>query len=113
MSTDRVKYVSVSSKEAQMLAMKMSSLAAEGYTCIEVFHSEAFGDFYAFMKLKEEAGITFRGVEECINVGLTSDGQAVKEKLAEGYVIIANYAKQLTLVKRRPSEKIPISPNMR
>ena len=123
MAATKSKYVSVWSKEAPMLALKMSSLAAEGYTVVETMLQPVFaypdgstagGDFYALMKLRDEQ-LKLEEAEDLINVDIAGEGGEISRRIKEGWVIVASFAKVVTMVKRKicTGEKVLISPELR
>jgi hypothetical protein len=120
MASTKAKYIGVWSKDIQLLAAKMSALAADGYTLIETMFQPTYAfpdgstggfDFYAFMKLKED--VSLKDVTELINVDISRDGGEIRKLVSEGWEIVAAFSKNVTMVKRRPAERVLISPELR
>jgi hypothetical protein len=56
---------------------------------------------HAVLKLKENPAVDYRGIEEILNVELTTSGQEVHERILRGWQILAHYTKHVTMIKRR------------
>jgi hypothetical protein len=81
----------------------VNGLAEAGYG-VAHFAVSVDGKLSAMLKLKDDPAASFKAVDGLVNVDITASGDEIKTKLAEGWEIIANYAKAVTMVHRRPKE---------
>jgi hypothetical protein len=107
MTFEKLKYRVIQGfSSAPDFELSVNGLAEAGYG-VAHFAVSVDGKMSAMLKLKDDPAASFKAVDELVNVDITPSGEEIKAKLAEGWEIIASYAKTVTLIRRRPKEASP------